>query len=257
MFSHLTKVKIFLILAIIFTIVLLSLDYFLKIDYKDVIVEAHGLLMDIILFGIVITLYESWKSNKERIKNLEEQLDDFRQWEEPEATYRIIGIFKRLKQLKVSKVDLSYCYLKDAFFDSKFNMENVNFSHARMQHSRLIDLDMNNGKLFGTNLEVATLSKVNLKNANLEAACLNKARLFRNVNFENANLKRAGLIDISFGESIDFTNVELNDALVNQDFFERLEKSKVIGREEITKHYEIVKIGNDENFLFRLKKISY
>jgi hypothetical protein len=256
MFSNLNKVILFLILAIVFSTILLSLDYLLKIDYKDIIVEAHGLLMDIILFGIIITLYETLKSKKERIHNLEEQLEDFRQWEEPEATYRIIGIFKRLKQLKVPSVDLSYCYLKNAYFDSKFDMKSVNFSHARMQHSRLIDLDISNGELVGTNLEIATLSKVNLNNSNLETACLNNARLLRNVNFSNANLKRAGLIDIVFGESINLTNVELHDALVNQNFFERLENSQVIGREEIIKNYKIVRIGNDEKFSFRLKKES-
>ena len=81
--------------------------------------------MDVILFGIILTLYESITGKKERINNLQEQLEDFRQWDEKEATYRIIGIFKRLKKLGVKEIDLSLCFLQDAYFDDKFEMHMI------------------------------------------------------------------------------------------------------------------------------------
>lgn len=161
MFKKLNKkAALFIIIAIITLVILLILDYNLKIDYKDIIVEAHGLLMDIILFGILITLYESITGKKERIKDLKEQLEDFRQWEEKEATYRIIGIFKRLKNFGVNKIDLSFCFLQGAYFDDKFEMQGVNFSHARMQNSRLNGVNFKNVILFQAKLENCFISNV-------------------------------------------------------------------------------------------------
>jgi uncharacterized protein YjbI with pentapeptide repeats len=248
------KVALFIIIAIVALVILLILDYCLKIDYKDIIVEAHGLLMDIILFGILITLYESITGKKERIKDLKEQLEDFRQWEEKEATYRIIGIFKRLKQLGVKEIDLSLCFLQGAYFDDKFEMQGVNFSHTRMQNSRLNSVNFKNVVLFQAKLENCFMSNVDFTEANLKAVSFNNSKLLHNVKFNNANLENAELLKITYDKTTDLKGANLMGAFVDSNWFERIKAAEIIGIEEITEKYEIYKYGEHDLYSHRLRR---
>lgn len=84
------------------------------IDYKNnVNVELFGSLVDIIIFGILFYAIQYFFQKKEKIEFLKEQIDDFRDWDEKEASYRIIGIIKRLHKLGVDDINLSRCHFKE------------------------------------------------------------------------------------------------------------------------------------------------
>ena len=106
-----SSIRIFISLAIIATLIIIFLD-FLDDDFNlhDVLVEAHGLVYDLIVFGVIIALYDTWrdKREKERIKKTErdqliqrykEELDDYRGWDALEARHRVGGIIRRLERL--------------------------------------------------------------------------------------------------------------------------------------------------------------
>ena len=65
---------------------------------RDVLVEAHGMLFDILIIGTFIfalhTLVESRREKKRNIERWQEEIYDFIGWESEEAKVRILGNIK-------------------------------------------------------------------------------------------------------------------------------------------------------------------
>jgi len=215
---------IFYFIALISTFFLLGLiDYRLG-SYKDesfwgnVLVEAHGMLMDIFLLGLIVTIFEVLRADKEKIERYKEEIDDYRGWIEAEAMHRILGNIKRLNRLGVSKIDLHACNLQGAYYAS------ANLEEARMWH-----IVMNNAIFWYANLKKASLFKAQLKGADLKGANLTSAFLVE-ANFEGAKLE----------------GVTLDNAIVSEvDWIEKLASLSVKGIEEIKEKYFIDPKGFD------------
>ena len=124
--------------------------------WHDVIVESHGVLFDLLVFGILLSLYEALRDKRDKIERLHEEIDDYRGWDEKEAMYRIVGAIRRLNKLKINEINLSTCYLQEA------KLQGANLQTAKLQ---------------GANLQKAKLQGANLKGANLRAAneCVQKS----------------------------------------------------------------------------------
>lgn len=201
------------------------------IAWKDIFIEGNGLIYDFIFFGVLLTLYEKFTENqRERIRLLDE-IRDFRDWQSKEAMFRICGAIKRLNTLGVSAIDLQYCYLKGADLS---NRRGVLISYNTETDFYRPTLE---GKLKAANLSGSLLNGTNLSKANLSGVNLSGATIFANLS--GANLDGA----------------ELSGAIVNKDWFEYLEKVKVIGREGILKNYELRKSNTFKN-LYVLEKIK-
>ena len=170
-------------------------------SWHDLLVEANGMVFDLLVFGILLSIYEALREKRDKIERLQEEIDDYRGWDEKEATFRIVGAVKRLNRLGVSEVKLNGCFLQKA-----------DFFMASLQGA----------VLFMANLQEASLMSANLQRANLGAANLQRAMLWK------ANLQGADLRD---------TN--LQEAMVDKYWFEKLEEWQVIGREDIIKKYLI------------------
>jgi hypothetical protein len=65
---------------------------------NSILVEAHGLLFDIFVFGILIVFFNKMGEKRRNIKRWQEEIDDFRGWNSEEAKFRIVGNIKRLNR---------------------------------------------------------------------------------------------------------------------------------------------------------------
>ena len=120
---------------------ILGLDFFFEPSFKDILVEAHGLIFDLLLFGIIILAVDLWREKRERVTRHQEELDDYRGWHEPEASYRIAGLIKRLLRDGTKVTDLAGVYLVEADLRtlnlwgidlSKANLASVNFADSTL-----------------------------------------------------------------------------------------------------------------------------
>ncbi len=180
---------------------------------RDVLVEAHGMLFDILIIGtFIFALHKLGEKRLKRelyIKRYHEEIDDFRGWESEEAMYRLVGNIKRLNKRGIRKIDLSYCYLVEAKL-GKDPQSLVNYVEAKQTISDLTKRKKGylvitkeaKGREWIANLQAANLMKANLKNANLISANLCKANLYQadlqgaylyNTNLQEANLRKANL----------------------------------------------------------------
>ena len=122
-----------------------------KFDLDGLLTEANGMVFDLLVFGILLSIYEKLREKRDKIERLHEEIDDYREWSEDEAMYRIVGAVKRLNKLGVSKIDLTFCFL-----------EGANLSCANLQGANLTAANLQGALFDGANLQGAYLLHANV-----------------------------------------------------------------------------------------------
>jgi uncharacterized protein YjbI with pentapeptide repeats len=194
-----------IVLAMLAVVVLgLSLSYYLR-DFESffgqVLAEAHGMLFDIAVIGILIFWLNKNGEKRQRIRTYKDEIDDFRLWESEEAAFRTVGNIKRLNRHNIHTINLVNCHL------ARTNLNYVNLSGSNLNSSNissafLIETNLENTRLNQTNFGGSNLNQANLQGAyasgaNFEDAYLIKSRLENafliKTNFKNAFLMEADL----------------------------------------------------------------
>ncbi|MFZ4476986.1 MAG: pentapeptide repeat-containing protein [Saprospiraceae bacterium] len=190
-------------------------------NLHDVIVEAHGVLYDLLVFGFLISFYDSLREKKDKILRLREEIEDYQGRLEDEAKFRVTGAIKRLNKLGITDIDISNCYLKGA------NLKGVNLYLATLNGAILSEANLQGANLQGANLKNVNLDGSDLTNANLRGCDLQGINLsgikLKAVDFQGANLKGACLEGVNL-QMANLKSVELEGARVDKNWFELLKK---------------------------------
>ncbi len=156
--------------------------------YVDILVEAHGLLFDILFFSIILALYAKSQEKKQKIKRFEEELDDYRGWKETEASYRVAGIIRRLRQEGIEDIDFNRLNL------AQCTKEVVEKAVKEKAHIiSLAGADLKRTRLGNADFEHADLERTNFQEANLERATFNGANLKYAIFFDAKGLPKNNL----------------------------------------------------------------
>lgn len=208
----LTSFIVFVLLAIL--VLGLSMHYYINdFDniYLNVLAEAHGMLFDILIIGILIYWLREVGEEKQRIRQFLDEIDDFRMWESEEAAFRNVGNIKRLNRHGINTIDLVGCYLKKTNL-SGVNLSTSNLNTADLSNAVLIEANLSETRMNQTNFENANLNHANLTGtyasgsnfrdafmikANLEGAFLIKAD-FQNGFLMESNLSKCSLAEVNF-----------------------------------------------------------
>ncbi len=212
-----SKTIFFIVLTLIGLTVILYLDFHDK-EFKihDILVESHGLIFDLLVFGLLLTIYDSIKSKQDKITRYREEIKDYSFWESDEAKYRVRGLVGRLVKLKAKKVDLSNCYVKSCPWTKKMN--DWKFINASLFKSIFINCDLSNSNFYLAKLYESSFSKVNLTDCNFGMVILDKC------DFNDCVLNST---------SFDFAYV------TEKDWLENLMQNENIGSEFLKEKYII------------------
>lgn len=203
----------FAVLILVSIIVIgLSLPLYLRqFDemYLNVLAEAHGMIFDILVIGILLFWLRDQGDKKQRIHQYIDEIDDFRLWESEEAAFRNVGNIKRLNRHGVTKIDLVGTYLVKTNL-SKVNLFEANLNTANIANSVLIEANLEGARLNQTNFENANLNQANLKNTFASGAIFKDAFLIKanfegafliKTNFKNGYLMEANLSNCALAET--------------------------------------------------------
>ncbi len=145
----------------------LSMSYYIA-DFHgfwgQILAEAHGMIFDIAVIGILIFWLNQNGEIRQRIRTYKDEIDDFRLWESEEAAFRTVGNIKRLNRHKIFEINLVNCHLA-----------RTNLSHVNLKASNLNSSNISNSSLIETNLENTRLNQTILENSNLNQANLRGA----------------------------------------------------------------------------------
>jgi BTB/POZ domain-containing protein KCTD9 len=208
----LTSVIVLIMVALI--VISLSLPFYIS-DFRNfwmqVLAEAHGMIFDIAVIGILLFWLNQNGEVRQRIRTYKDEIDDFRLWESDEAAFRTVGNIKRLNRHKIHEINLVNCHLA-----------RTNLNYVNLKGSNLNSTNLSNSSLIETNLENTRLNQTNLENSNLNQANLSGAYA------SGANFKDAFLIKAQFGNAFlikaNFANAFLmesnltNSYLMGADF---------------------------------------
>jgi hypothetical protein len=186
----LTSTLVLIIVSII--VIGLSLQYYInEFDtfIQQVLAEAHGMIFDIAVIGILIFWLNQNGEIRRRIRTYKDEIDDFRLWESEEAAFRTVGNIKRLNRHKIHEINLVNCHLPRTNLNYA-NLAGSNANSANISQSSLIESNLENARLNQTNFENSNLNQANLTGAYASGANFKDAFLIK-AHFENAFLIKA------------------------------------------------------------------
>ncbi len=222
---------LFIVIGVLTTIALFFLDQEYPLTGKDIVVEAHGMLFDILLFGIILAIYDRITRHREDVQRYLEEIDDFRGWEGKEATYRIVGNIRRLNRMGVSKLSLKDANLAVANL-IEVDLKGSDLERANLQGAKLMRTNLGNIQGVGANFEGcyargAAFSQAKLSEANFRGAELIEVT-FAAADLSHCNLLGARLVDADLREAniegVDFRGTDLKGAKVTQSQVRHVKK---------------------------------
>ncbi len=166
-------------------LLVLTVLYYFEKPEGFIHAQFPGLILDIAVFGILIVVFNRVSGRRREIQGYRDEINDFLPWAEPEATYRITGIIKRLNRLGISNI-----YLAQAQNLKEADLREVHLEGAALWGAHLEGAVLGGAHLEGANLRMAHLERAVLWEAHLERADLGKAHL------EKAALWMADLLDV-------------------------------------------------------------
>jgi uncharacterized protein YjbI with pentapeptide repeats len=212
------------LVLLIVTIIVLgsSLSYYLE-DFDSfvpqILAEAHGMIFDIAVIGILIFWLNQNGEIRQRIRTYKDEIDDFRLWESEEAAFRTVGNIKRLNRHQIHEINLVNCYLPRTNLNY-VNLSGSNLNSSNVSQSSLIESNLENARLNQTNFENSNLNQANLQGAYASGANFKDSFLIKSnfdgaflikANFSNAFLMEANLQN-SYLMGADFENASLYKA---------------------------------------------
>lgn len=216
----LTSTIVLLILGVI--VIAASLPYYRENFhgfYGQVLAEAHGMIFDIAVIGILIFWLNKTGEKRSRIRTYKDEIDDFRLWESEEAAFRTVGNIKRLNRHKLYNINLAHSYLVKTNLNY-VKLVGANLNYANLFNSALIDVNLENARLNQTNFENCNMNQSLLRKAYANGAIFKDTYLIKSnfekaflikANFQNAFLMEANLQG-AYLTGTDFTNANLYKA---------------------------------------------
>ena len=183
-----SDLRVAILVFIFAACVIATLDVLIGVEIGDVLVEAHGLLMDIFVFGCLLLWFNERRSFRDRIRNYQETLVDLSQWNATEGVLKKVAIIKRLEDIGGVKTipPLDHSQLPEANFQG-VNLEGTNFCFANLHYAFLNGTYFKNANLAGARLNSACLHSAVLEGADLRGADLSMAE-FSFAQIDGANL---------------------------------------------------------------------
>lgn len=217
--------------------------------FEGVVVEMVGMIFDILLLFVFVNFIIHRSEKYRKINFLFEQLEDYREWYEKEAMYRVNGIINRLINLgvkhdeielkglhlgKCNQAILSIAINDNTFYGSFYytNFSNMDLSgkdlsgkvffNSRFENSKLNKTILNDTIFENSYLREIEISGADIKQANFECVNADKSKInnssiddtsFKKSHFYKANFKDSYLKNVYFQESYmvdsDFSNCVL------------------------------------------------
>jgi uncharacterized protein YjbI with pentapeptide repeats len=180
------------LLVVTIVVIGVSLPYYLRdfdTFYQQILAEAHGMIFDIAVIGILIFWLNQNGERRQRIRTYKDEIDDFRLWESEEAAFRTVGNIKRLNRHKIHEINLVNCYLPRTNLNYA-NLSGSNLNSANVCQSSLIESNLENARLNQTNFENSNLNQANLTSSYASGANFKDSFLIKS-NFEGAFLIKA------------------------------------------------------------------
>jgi hypothetical protein len=132
--------------------------------FENIMVEAHGLVFDLLVIGFFLAFFNKLGERDREIKRYNEEIGDYRGWDEKEATYRTVGLIRRLNNMDVTDIGLHNTFLQGADLRGA-DLRGADLRGADLRDAHLDGADLRNANMWGAILTDTNLTRVRYNNA--------------------------------------------------------------------------------------------
>jgi len=134
----------------------------------EIFQNLRGIVFDVAIILFLYNWIEAKRENRLLIQKYLEEIEDFRSWEDTEATYRIRGLIKRLKNLRYKEpIILDHIYFEGGNL-AGFDLSGTSLCNANLMGAYLLGANLKGADMRFSYLHGANLSWANLDGAKLE-----------------------------------------------------------------------------------------
>ncbi|MDD9197537.1 pentapeptide repeat-containing protein [Aliivibrio sp. S3MY1] len=256
----------------------ISLGLYNKSFWENFLVEAHGFLLDFIIFGILVFGLDQLrvtretklkkaqkiklanekieKRNKEEIARMIEELSDYADLDMPEVNRKKLGHIKRLQRYNVKTLDITQLTLNNCNMKSLCFMPNSRLIGLQLQNGHMTEIKFNQVSMRSSFFNNTTLTscewyKCNLTNFVIKDSKKAKGTKFISCNLSRSDLRNANLTGSSFTGS-NLNEVKFNDAILDRANFIGVEN---LDLKELSKAKTLNYILLEDDLLILLKEM--
>ena len=210
-----------------------TLGLYNKSFWENILVEAHGFLLDFIMFGVLVFGLDSRRISREKNQKaanrqqqekdrMNEELSDFSALDMPEVNLKKIGNIKRLQRLgieyfNVTQLTINGCNIKDLVFSSKSCLIGLQLQDGHMNNIKFDDVAMRSSFFTKSTIRSCRWNKCDLRRISLKDSKA-KGSKFIECNMANADLRNADLTGVQFKNS-SMENIKFDGAILNRADF--------------------------------------
>ncbi|MCR9654140.1 pentapeptide repeat-containing protein [Vibrio parahaemolyticus] len=198
--------------------------------WENFLVEAHGFLLDFIVFGVLVFSLDRLRSSREVTQKLarqkqeekermEEELSDYAALDMPELNLRKIGHIKRLQRSGVERFDITQltinaCNIKGLVFSAHSRLIGMQLQNGHMNTIKFEYVSMKSSFFNGTTIRSCVWNNCDLRKLVLKD-CKAKGTTFVDCQMAGADLRNADLTGAVFTNS-SMENVKFEGAILNR-----------------------------------------
>jgi uncharacterized protein YjbI with pentapeptide repeats len=207
--------------------------------YKNILVEVHGMLIELLILGIFLYWLNKFGEQKQNIKRLQDELRYYYEYTGSETTFHVSKIIKQLNNYKIytfsfiriflenaslpgtkfEKTDFIGNWLSDSFFERSIfidcnflscSCDRINLSETNISHTKFIEGTLERAiflkcDIFSVNFKQCYLANSNFSNSYLSNCIFDRNSLEKS-SFKNSVLENCDLTNNNILISADFTN---------------------------------------------------
>ncbi|CAH6871573.1 conserved hypothetical protein [Vibrio chagasii] len=196
-----------------------TLGLYNKDFWENVLVEAHGMVFDILIIGVIIVWLDTRRTTFNEKKSMINELSDMSYLDLPEVNHRKVGMMHRLNKLGVESFNIDELIIaevkvkglivdastlnnlkvmRSSISETHFTetaLLRADFSDTQIKSTKFLNCEMKKAvfiqaKAHGVDYSNSNLERARFMDADLQNAIFKGCNL-REANFENANLRNA------------------------------------------------------------------
>lgn len=216
--NHPVKLSFYVFLLFAIVVIVVSSTFYKKPEFREnILIEAHGMILDLLVIGVLVFWLQLLGEKRLNIRRYQDEIEDYLGWKEEEATHRIAGNIKRLNRERITKLKLTEAHLAGADLKGA-NLAGSDLIGANLRESNLLGANLVGADLRDANLYKADLWRANLEGAKLTGSHMKEANL-AGANLKGANLEVASLVKTHL-EGADLRDANLRDAYLTEAHLE-------------------------------------
>lgn len=187
--------------------------------WEGILINLHSTVLDFALFSLILFFFINRLNEKRKIEELHDSIEDLRFYHHPEATSKLVAAINRLNKLnQKEKIDLSKCYLENAFLNDTVII-NSKFMGASLKGARLRRCMFSSSNFKGVNFVGSDANAADFKDCKMRNIKCNTSN-FTGVFFDNVDFTRADLTGSNF-KGASFKGANLDGVKFDDSVFER------------------------------------